>query len=395
MSRPWMPIYVADYLADTGHLSAAEHGAYLMLIMHYWANGGLPCDDRKLARIARMSDREWSKARPTIVEFFETGWTHKRIDAELVKSEEKSAAARANGSRGARSKWGMASDAQAKRSERLAAARANGSHTKEEWSAMLSAIPMCVKCGAQEHLVKDHIIPIYQGGSDGIDNIQPLCHSCNSSKGQDTTDLRPANWRDKMSAKMPGERLANASHRARVSQPQPDISVVPTDTRAGRASPSAEAAVIADEFSNGFWPEWPHKVGKPEAAKSFLRARRSGVALETIISGVRRYVADKPPDRPWLNPATFLNQRRWEDVPAAVARAGPSQPRETILTALAFGTDYEPDYNAPEPSAGPQHGSPGPAVARLVRPAGDPFEPVGEDGGRTLAGFGLTRSIGG
>ena len=180
------------------------------------------------------------------------------------------------------------------------------------------------------------------------------------------------------------------------STPLPNPLPNPHEPRAKRASPSAEAAVIADEFSTGFWPVWPHKVGKPEAAKAFLRARRAGVTLETIIDGARRYVADKPPDRPWLNPATFLNQRRWEDVPAAMARAGPSQrPRETILTALAFGTDDEPDCTAPEPSAGPQHGSSGPAVARLFGPAGDPFEPVGADGGRTLAGFGLTRSIGG
>lgn len=94
-ARPWMPLYVADYLADTGHLSAAEHGAYLLLIMHYWVNGGLPAEDRKLARIARMSEREWLRSRDTIADFFGDGWTHARIDAELAKVVEISGKRRA------------------------------------------------------------------------------------------------------------------------------------------------------------------------------------------------------------------------------------------------------------------------------------------------------------
>jgi uncharacterized protein YdaU (DUF1376 family) len=89
MSRPWMPLYIADYLQDTTHLSAAEHGAYLLLIMHYWANGGLPTDDRRLARIARMSDDEWAVSKETIAEFFEADWKHIRIEVELVESDEK------------------------------------------------------------------------------------------------------------------------------------------------------------------------------------------------------------------------------------------------------------------------------------------------------------------
>lgn len=89
MSRPWMPLYIADYLADTGHLNGAEHGAYLLLIMHYWQKGGLPNDDRKLASIARALPEQWSSIRETIAEFFGPNWTHARIDAELKKADEK------------------------------------------------------------------------------------------------------------------------------------------------------------------------------------------------------------------------------------------------------------------------------------------------------------------
>lgn len=88
MSRPWMPLYVADYLRDTRKLTAAEHGAYLLLIMEYWTSGTLPDDDRQLARIASMSTSEWKRARPNIEGFFHDGWKHKRLDAELARSAE-------------------------------------------------------------------------------------------------------------------------------------------------------------------------------------------------------------------------------------------------------------------------------------------------------------------
>jgi uncharacterized protein YdaU (DUF1376 family) len=81
-----MPLYVADYLRDTRRLTAAEHGAYLLLIMEYWTSGSLPDDDRQLARITCMSAAEWRRSRPNVQAFFHDGWTHKRIDAELAKS---------------------------------------------------------------------------------------------------------------------------------------------------------------------------------------------------------------------------------------------------------------------------------------------------------------------
>lgn len=95
---PYMPLYVADYMADAAHLSTVEHGAYLLLIMTYWQRGSaLPADDRKLARIVRMTDDEWRDVRDTLAEFFrvtDDAWSHKRIDHELQRVARKSEQAR-------------------------------------------------------------------------------------------------------------------------------------------------------------------------------------------------------------------------------------------------------------------------------------------------------------
>ncbi len=85
MNRPWMPLYVGDYLGDTGHLTTTQHGAYLLLMMHYWRKGQLPDDDRQLSKIAKLPLKTWCEYRPTLQDFFYDGWKHKRIDAELEK----------------------------------------------------------------------------------------------------------------------------------------------------------------------------------------------------------------------------------------------------------------------------------------------------------------------
>ena len=73
------------------------------------------------------------------------------------------------------------------------------------------------------------------------------------------------------------------------------------------------------DFRSLFWNDWPHKVGKPKAMNELERLRRRGVSWTDIEEGKRRYIRTKPPDRPWLNPATFLHQERFNDQPAEVA----------------------------------------------------------------------------
>jgi len=96
-----MQLYIGDYLGDTAHLSTLEHGAYMLLIMHYWQSGKpLPNSNGRLARIARMSNEEWTSVRDTLAEFFTddgTNWVHKRIEKELNRFSTKSEQAKAAG----------------------------------------------------------------------------------------------------------------------------------------------------------------------------------------------------------------------------------------------------------------------------------------------------------
>ena len=72
---------------------------------------------------------------------------------------------------------------------------AKGSHTKKEFLTKLAKYDRCPKCnrewedipfskGATKYkITEDHIVPLLKGGSDNIENIQPLCYQCNFKKG--------------------------------------------------------------------------------------------------------------------------------------------------------------------------------------------------------------------
>ena len=112
---PYMQFHVAEYLADTTHLSTEEHGAYLLLIFNYWQRGK-PLDNTKgrLSNVVRMSNERWNEVSAVLSEYFEIDhniWTHLRIERDLVAVNAKCEQAR--NARAQRKSYGRSTDVSA------------------------------------------------------------------------------------------------------------------------------------------------------------------------------------------------------------------------------------------------------------------------------------------
>lgn len=111
MSNPdtWMPLYIGDYLRDTGHLSTVEHGAYFLLIMQAWSNGGaVPADEERLRIITKMDRSEWRRSKGTLLAFFVPDGPrlrHARVERELKRAQSISERRSTAGRIGAAKRW--------------------------------------------------------------------------------------------------------------------------------------------------------------------------------------------------------------------------------------------------------------------------------------------------
>lgn len=108
----WMPLYIGDYLADTMHLTTEQHGAYLLLIMAYWKNGGaLSSDDSRLAATCRLSLDAWSMHKHTLASFFDTWsdpnlWILIRAEKEMEKAGNNQEKRTLRAQKAAAARWG-------------------------------------------------------------------------------------------------------------------------------------------------------------------------------------------------------------------------------------------------------------------------------------------------
>jgi 5-methylcytosine-specific restriction protein A len=64
--------------------------------------------------------------------------------------------------------------------------RTTGRKLQRQRAALFSAEPLCRECSkigrVSEAVIRDHIVPLAEGGTDDDDNVQPLCQSCSDAK---------------------------------------------------------------------------------------------------------------------------------------------------------------------------------------------------------------------
>lgn len=142
MSLPYLPLYVADFEADTAHLTVEEDGAYNRLLRLCWRTPGcsIPDDEAWIRRRMRVDQETYERVvRPVLEEFFtrRKGRLHNaRLTAEFERanatSKRRAEAGRKGGAsrNGLKTKKNASSPAQARLKPSLSPAQASITRTR-------------------------------------------------------------------------------------------------------------------------------------------------------------------------------------------------------------------------------------------------------------------------
>jgi uncharacterized phage protein (TIGR02220 family) len=113
MANPnyWYARHFKDYAAKTAHLSLMEHGAYALLLDHYYQTGGkLIANAIAIARVCRCQTEEERNAVQSVLDQFFTAddsgmYRNDRADREMGIAAGVSAVRSAAGKAGAKARW--------------------------------------------------------------------------------------------------------------------------------------------------------------------------------------------------------------------------------------------------------------------------------------------------
>jgi len=253
----WVAFYPDDYLGDTQDLSLLEHGAYVRLLVAYYASDGkLVSDNRRLYRLCGAFDDDEQRAVDAIVvRYFQAvdGYLrHDRADHEIGRAKHKSEAAR----------------------------KANA----VRWES--SRNPTGVQTESDRNPT---------GGN-------PEVRSDSSPEPEVEVEEE--------------HRTTPQNQNVSTTSPSGSPSPAPDTQDAAQKAGNGDARKTAHRFDE-FWAVYPKRRGKADAEKAWKAGRCDQIA-DTIVGDVRER---QRRDHQWLKddgkfipyPATYLRNQRWED----------------------------------------------------------------------------------
>jgi len=151
----------------------------------------------------------------------------------------------------------------------------------------------------------------------------------------DLNDHAPDSWRKYLKRKRiafvsgqcpdivrhPSDIVRQKSCPSRLVTPDtPEVSspdVLPGIIESSEARPNSWSPETGDRLFGSFYETYPKKRHRPAALRAWKKAQGDRHAAE-ILRGVERWRQSAQWQAGWIeDPATFLNQRQWEDVPPA------------------------------------------------------------------------------
>lgn len=215
----------------------------------------------------------------------------------------------------------------------------------------------CVKCGSDKNICIHH----QNGFSNNLDDLTTLCRKCHASLSENAqvsvtcngvgvtcnTDVTKCNTEKEIEKEIEKdidiekeinkERKEKSSdhfsQNDRVSSNTNKNEKSKFDVNNGKDAINEKNSVLSENKSNSdnkkaprineklefekLWTLYPRKQGKKAAYAAFTRARKSGVALDTISSGIKAYVHyidSKKISQEYIKQgSTFFNQHSWDD----------------------------------------------------------------------------------
>ena len=179
----------------------------------------------------------------------------------------------------------------------------------------------CIYCGLDmrndpRRICLDHIIPLSKEGSHDPSNLATSCKKCNALKYDKVPSDVGLPHPEGLGSTVQYEGVGTPSTGGEASV---NSSIQGRGKGKGKGNEEGkekEGIKGLDEF-RVFWEAYPKKVGKKEARKAWERRDRNTdkTSLSRILEAIEKQKEHWREARFIPNPATWLNQERWDDEP--------------------------------------------------------------------------------